>query len=135
MGLQAVTPDNLRRLRDDWHMSPGLVSNGLLFLTGMTGSRADGSCAADPAEQIRDAFAKVLAVLAEAGLDHSHIVELTSYHVGLQAHLELFRQIRDEYVAEPYPAWTAIEVVGFVVPDAIVELRVVADASSVEDQR
>jgi hypothetical protein len=29
----------------------------------------------------------------------------------------------------PHPAWTAIEVAGFVSPGAIVELRVVADAS------
>jgi len=130
MDSKAVTPDNLSRLRDDWRMSPGIASNGLLFLTGMTGSRADGSCAANPEEQIRDAFAKVLDVLVEAGLDHSHIVEMTSYHVGIHDHLEVFRQVRDEFVTEPYPAWTAIEVAGFIPRDAIVELRVVADASS-----
>ena len=130
MSSQSVTPDNLRRLRDDWHMSPGLATNGLLFLTGMTGSRSDGTCASEPAQQIREAFAKVADVLAEAGLDHSHVVEMTSYHVGIHDHLDLFRSIRDEFVTEPYPAWTAIEVVGFIPRDAIVELRVVADCSS-----
>lgn len=39
----------------------------------------------DPDEQIRDAFAKVTDVLAEAGLDDSHVVEMTSYHVGICA--------------------------------------------------
>lgn len=129
MTRKSITPDSLSRLRDDWRMSPGVSSNGLLFLTGMTGSRFDGTCAADPEQQIRDAFAKVAIVLAEAELDCSHIVEMTSYHVGLDDHLDLFRSIRDEHVAEPYPAWTAIEVAGFIPADAIVELRVVADSS------
>ena len=131
MGSRSVTPDSLSRLRDDWHMSPGIVSNGLVFLTGMTGSRSDGTCASEPAQQIRDAFAKVAAVLAEAGLDATNIIEMTSFHVGIHEHLDIFRSIRDEQVAEPYPAWTAIDVAGLIPRDAIVELRVVADASSI----
>jgi enamine deaminase RidA (YjgF/YER057c/UK114 family) len=110
-------------------MSPGVISNGLLFLTGMTGRRDDGTFADDPEQQIRDAFAKVGAVLSEAGLDWSHMVEMTSFHVGMAEHLDAFRAVRDELVRPPHPAWTAIEVAGFVSPGAIVELRVVADAS------
>jgi len=110
-------------------MSPGLVSNGLLFLTGMTGSRPDGSCAADPEEQMNDAFAKIDLVLAEAGLDCSALVEMTTYHVGLQEHIAMFRAVRDRYVVEPYPAWTAIEVTGFTTPRAIVEIRAIATTS------
>lgn len=110
-------------------MSPGLISNGLLFLTGMTGHRSDNTFAEDPEEQIRDAFAKVGTVLAEAGLGWESLVEMTSYHVGLQDHIDTFRVVRAEHVREPYPAWTAIEVTGLVTPGTIVELRVVADAS------
>ena len=51
---------------------------------------------------------------------------MTSYHVGLRDHLEIFKQIRARYVVEPYPAWTAIEVAGFVSEGAIVELRCIA---------
>jgi len=107
-------------------MSPGITCNGLLFMTGMTGHRPDGTFAHDPAEQISDAFAKIDSVLAAADLDRSALVEMTSYHVGLQDHIEVFKTLRDQYVLEPYPAWTAIEVSGFVTPGAIVEIRAVA---------
>jgi enamine deaminase RidA (YjgF/YER057c/UK114 family) len=125
---RSIIPSELISYYVDWRMSPGLVCNGLLFMTGMTGHRPDGTFADDPAEQIRAAFAKIDSVLAEAALDRSSIVEMTSFHVGLQAHIEIFRTLHDQYVVEPYPAWTAIEVSGLASPDAIVEIRVVASA-------
>ena len=64
--------------------------------------------------------------LQEAGTDFSHLVEMTTYHVGLREHVELFKSIRAEFVSEPYPAWTAIEVSGFITEGAIVEIRVIA---------
>ena len=77
-------------------------------------------------EQIRDAFKKIESILGEAGGNFSHVIEMTTYHVGLREHIDLFRSIRDEFVVEPYPAWTAIEVSGFITDGAIVEIRVVA---------
>ena len=130
IGRQGITPQQLTYYRDEWKMSPAILSNGLLFLTGMTGTQRDGAVATDAEEQIRDAFAKVHDVLTEAGLAPDDIVEMTSYHVGISDHLEVFRRIRAEQLAEPYPAWTATEVSGFITPKVIVELRVVADASS-----
>ena len=111
-------------------MSPGVLCNDLLFLTGMTGHRSDGTFADDPEEQIREVFGKIASVLTEAGLSMSDIVEMTSYHVGIARHIDAFRAIRAEFVDDPYPAWTAIEVAGFVTPGAVVEVRVVADAST-----
>jgi enamine deaminase RidA (YjgF/YER057c/UK114 family) len=107
-------------------LSPGIVSGGHVFLSGMTGSRADGSMPDDPAEQIRSAFGKIGAVLDEAGLTHAAIVEMTSFHVGLGDHFDLFRTILAEYLSEPFPAWTAVEVAGLRRKGAIVEIRVIA---------
>ncbi len=107
-------------------LSPGIAAGDFVFLTGMTGSRADGSIPADAAEQFRAAFDKIGAVLAEDGLGHEAIVEMTSYHVGLREHFDLFSAVRAEYVAEPWPAWTALEVAGLRREGALVEIRVVA---------
>jgi enamine deaminase RidA (YjgF/YER057c/UK114 family) len=128
MSRRGIVPTQLQSYRDDWHMSPGVSSNGLIFLTGMTGTRDDGSIARDVEQQIRDAFEKVRLVLNEAGYDLSAVVEMTSYHVGIRDHIDVFRAVRDEHLGEPYPAWTAIEVSGFISPEAVVELRVVAEA-------
>lgn len=121
-----IIPSELQSYVDDWRMSPGLEHNGFIFMTGFTGAGADGALSDDPEEQIRAAFEKVGLVLRHAGLGFEHIVEMTSYHVGLRAHLETFKRVRAEHVVEPYPAWTAIEVAGFVRESAIVELRVIA---------
>ena len=108
------------------HLSPGVVAGDFVFLTGMTGALPDGTMPTDPEAQIRSAFDKIGEVLALDELDHSAIVEMTSYHVGLRDHFDLFNSIRSAYVREPFPAWTAVEVAGLRREGAIVEIRVVA---------
>ncbi len=108
------------------YLSPGLVAGNFVFVTGMTGARADGSMPTDPAEQFRSAFDKIGDVLARDGLDHADIVEMTTYHVGLRAHFDTFNTVWSSYAREPYPAWTAVEVAGLRREGAIVEIRVVA---------
>ncbi len=126
MSAKAIVPSKLQEYYDDWRMSPGLEVDGFIFLTGFTGADPDGRMSQVPEEQMRFAFEKIGAVLKEAKLDFGAIVEMTTYHVGLRDHLEIFKQIRAEHVQEPYPAWTAIEVAGFVHEEAIIEIRVIA---------
>ncbi|MFQ6549609.1 Rid family hydrolase [Aestuariibius sp. 2305UL40-4] len=131
MTRRALLPPAMKDMARNWRMSPGLVSGDHVFLTGFNGCAADGTVSPDPATQIETAFASVAEVLAEAGLTLRDTVEMTSYHVGLQDHLALFREIRARHLgphdpAHPDPAWTAIEVAGFATPGVIVELRVIA---------
>ena len=126
---QAIVPPELDAYVTDWRMYPGLEHDGFVFMTGFTGAGADGAMPNDPEAQMRAAFAKVGQVLTEAGLGFEHIVEMMSYHVELRDHLDLFKRIRAEHVAEPFPAWTAIEVVGVVREGAIIELRIIARRS------
>lgn len=126
MDRTAIVPGEMQTYYDDWKMSPGLACGDFVFLTGFTGADPSGHMSADPEAQMRNAFGKVERVLAEAGLDFGAVVEMTTYHVGLREHLQLFKDIRSEFVRAPYPAWTAIEVAGFVHEDAIVEIRVIA---------
>ncbi|WP_254684867.1 RidA family protein [Tateyamaria omphalii] len=123
---RAIVPDDMRDLVRDWRMSPALVSGDHVFLTGFNGCPVDGPPPADPVAQMRVAFDTVTDVLAADGLDWSSVVDMTSFHVGLRDHLEDFKAIRAEYVRQPYPAWTAIEVAGFAADGVIVELKIVA---------
>ncbi|MEM9630080.1 MAG: RidA family protein [Pseudomonadota bacterium] len=126
MKKRAIVPEELQSQHSDWRMSPGLACGDFLFLTGMTGIDSDGNLSSDPETQIRTAFRKVGLVLAKDGLSYSAIVDMTTYHVGLRDHLELFKSIRSEYVEEPFPSWTAIEVNGFVREGAIIEIKAIA---------
>ncbi len=129
MTQKAIIPDELQAYYDDWKMSPGHLSGEHVFLTGFTGANADGTLSEDPETQMRNAFEKIGYVLREAGLDYGALVEMTTYHIGLNDHLNLFKTVRAEYVAEPYPAWTAIEVAGFVRDGAVIEIRAIARAT------
>ena len=126
MTTTAITPPDFEGYYHDWHMSPGLAANGFVFLTGFTGGHPDGSISTDPKTQIREAFRNVEKVLVHGGMNFGNVVEITTYHVNLHEHLTLFRDIHKEFVVEPYPAWTAIEVVGLVEEGALVEIRVIA---------
>lgn len=126
MTKTAIIPAEMRSLHDAWRMSPGVEVDELVFLTGVNGMPLDGDLSADAAAQIETAFAQANLVLREGGMTFADVVEVTSYHVGLRDHLEVFKAIWRRHVREPYPAWTAIEVAGFASEGVIVELRVIA---------
>lgn len=129
MTIRALFPAGSVDSASQIKVSPGVVSGNHVFLTGVTGSRADGSMSEDLEEQFRQAFEKIGSVLQEAGLSYGSIVEMTSYHVGLRGHFDVFNAVRSEYVREPFPAWTAVEVAGLRREGAAVEIRVVAAIS------
>ena len=53
-------------------------------------------------------------------------MELTSYHVDLPAHMRAFMAVKDEFLAAPWPAWTAIGITSLAVRGARAEIRVIA---------
>jgi len=124
--MRAIFPQGSEASATALKLSPGVLSNGHIFVTGMTGSLADGTMPDDPATQFRSAFDKIRAVLQAADTDTHAIVEMTSYHVGLQDHFDLFNEVRCVYVSDPFPAWTAVEVAALRRPGALAEVRVVA---------
>lgn len=130
MARRALFPAGARTIADQIKLSPGIVSGNHVFLTGMTGSGPDGAMPHNLEDQFRQAFEKIGAVLREAGLGFDSIVEMTSYHVGLREHFDRFCAVRSEYVSDPYPAWTAVEVAGLRREGAVVEIKVVAALQS-----
>jgi enamine deaminase RidA (YjgF/YER057c/UK114 family) len=126
MAKRAIIPPEFQAAADQLKMSPAIVSGEHVFLTGVTGSDAQGQISDDADTQIRNAFEKIGSVLSAGGLTFQSIVEMTTYHVNLRDHFDLFDAIRLEYLGEPYPAWTAVEVAGLRREGAIVEIRVIA---------
>lgn len=126
MGGTPIIPKALQGSGAQLDVSPGIISGDHVFLTGMTGSLSDGTMPDDPATQFRHAFVKIGAVLDEAGLDLGAVVEMTSYHVDLHEHFDVFDAVRLEVLNHPYPAWTAVEVAGLRRAGALVEIRAIA---------
>ena len=125
--MKPVIPSSQQSYYDEWHYAPAFDANGFLFLSGATGydPETDGY-PEDIAEQIRLAFESLAEVLTEAGLGFEHVVDMTTYHVGLQSQLETFARIKDQFIKEPYPAWTAIGVSELASAGAKIEIKLIA---------
>jgi len=108
-----------------WHDDGDYV-----FFSGVTGTRPDLSISDDPETQFREAFEFLQKNLFQAGLDFKNVVEMTTYHVGLRKHLETFIKVKDEFISEPYPAWTAIGVAELITKGTLIEIRVIAKKTS-----
>lgn len=121
-----VIPASMRAMYENSHFAPAARSGDLLICSGQLGVGADGRAIADPAAQFAAAFASVKAVLAEAGLDFSDVIEITTFHVGLTQHLGTFMRAKDAVMPEPYPAWTAIGITELAFPGCLVEIRATA---------
>jgi len=129
MAIKSIVRDSGKFLYDNFHFSEAVESDGLLLCSGIIGTGQDGKVPEYIREEFDNAWSGVISLLKEAGADASHIVEYTSYHVGLQANMAAFMEVRDKYLGEPWPAWTAIGITELAVPGAHVEIRVTAKLS------
>jgi enamine deaminase RidA (YjgF/YER057c/UK114 family) len=120
-----ITP-GLEAFEDRWHFSHVVAARGLLLLSGVTGTSADGVIDDDPATQFDHAFVHLRQYLEAAGASLKDVVEMTSYHVDLRRHLDAFIAVKDRYITAPYPAWSAIGVSQLVTEGALVEIRAIA---------
>ena len=126
MPIKTIVSESGKFSYDRFHFAEATESHGFLFCSGIIGSGPKGKMPEDIVEEFRNAWNKVAGLLEEAGTDISHIMEYTSYHVGLQEHMAEFMSVRDEFVHEPWPAWTAIGITELAMPGAHVEIRVTA---------
>lgn len=110
---------------EDWHLSRAFAAGGFVFLSGVTGCRADYTVSSEPRTQFRDAFKFLGAALGASGLEFRHIVEMTTYHVDLRKHMAVFTSVKDEFVKPPYPAWSAIGTTELITEGTLVEIRVI----------
>lgn len=122
-----IVPPSMQAFYDDYHFAPAVVDGEHLRCSGVIGvEMSSGKVPDDPAAQFRQAFDNLAEVLSAGGAAFADITEMTTFHVGLQEHLGTFMKIKDDYIAEPYPAWTAIGTTELALPGGLVEIRVTA---------
>lgn len=126
MNIDTVVTDSGQFMYDNFHFSEATRSNGFLLCSGVIGAGAKGQLPADIKEEFRNAWAGIGKLLQACDLGYEDIVEYTSYHVGLHANMADFMSVRDEFLSQPWPAWTAIGITELAIPGAHVEIRVIA---------
>ncbi|MBB3284567.1 MULTISPECIES: RidA family protein [unclassified Roseateles] len=106
-----VSPPDRHALYELHRYSPAIRANGLLFVSGQVGSRADGSPEPDRDEQVRLAFKNLNAILAAAGCSFRDVIDVTVFMVDPHTHFERAWAVAAEFWGEaPYPTATAVGV-------------------------
>ncbi len=123
---QVIIPAGLEAQYNRFHFAPAINVGGTIHVSGVIGVGPDGTCSDDPATQFDQAFANLAHVLAAGGATLADVVELTTFHVGLNANMRAFMAAKDRAINEPYPAWTAIGCTELAMPGGIVEIRATA---------
>jgi enamine deaminase RidA (YjgF/YER057c/UK114 family) len=124
-----VTKPQVTRFAFPWqgelHFSQSVRTDDLVFASGQAGFRAEGGLAGEDFEtQCRQAFDNLDRVFRAQGASLDSMVRLNAF-LSDASQYAAFKSIRAEYLAEPYPASTAV-VVGFVFPGMLVELEGIA---------
>jgi enamine deaminase RidA (YjgF/YER057c/UK114 family) len=125
-----VIPKGMEPYYDRFHFAPAVKDGDRLYCSGVIGVGADGKPPADAETQFTQAFEMLKSVLTTAGVSFGDVLEMTTFHVGLQANLPTFMKVKDRYLQEPYPSWTAIGITELALPGGLVEIKVIARLGS-----
>jgi enamine deaminase RidA (YjgF/YER057c/UK114 family) len=100
-------------------------AGNLLFVSGQAGWDANMGVPSDYEEECRVVFENLKLVLASAGCSLADVIEAVSLHTP-GTDIGTFWRVRNEYLKEPWPAWTMIGDIGLALPTMHVEVKVTA---------
>jgi enamine deaminase RidA (YjgF/YER057c/UK114 family) len=124
--MSLVIPKGQEGFYEQFHFAPAVKDGDRLFCSGVIGVGADGKASPDPETQFTQAFETLSAVLNAAGASFADVVEMTTFHVDLRKNIGKFMKVKDKYLREPYPAWTAIGITELAFAGGLVEIKLIA---------
>jgi 2-iminobutanoate/2-iminopropanoate deaminase len=125
---QQVTSDRLRQPSGHFSQATTIEARGkLVFVSGMTARRADGSIAGigDISEQTRQVCENVKAAMEAAGGSLDDVVRVDVYVRNMED-FDKIHAVRREYFKPPLPASTMVEVAKMTSPDYLIEISAIA---------
>ena len=129
--------------RDGWyggpyHFAPAHRAGDYLFFSGVVaGARDDAPLDEEGYKAaVRQQFETLGQTLAAAGASFDDVVKLRSFHVFDSPYVALtkrqqfdaFAAVKDEFIGEPYPAWTGVGTTALFPDRGLVELEIIAYA-------
>ena len=125
MTIEIVIPEGSQKTYEAMHFAPAVKHNGLIMCSGVIGM-IDGKVPEKAEDEFRAAWQGIQHTLKAAGAELTDILDFTSYHIGMKDHIRAFVSVKDEFLSDPYPAWSAIGTTELAMPNARVEIRVTA---------
>ncbi|NNL88976.1 MAG: RidA family protein [Marinicaulis sp.] len=133
--IVAIVPEGFESVVSQFHYSPAVRAGDFIYLAGVVaGLPQDEQGNLVPASDenlersFDNAFQAIAYVLAAAGASWNDVVDMTSYHTDLPGQIGVMARVKDRYVTEPFPAWTAIDIDRLFPDNGIAEIKVVVYA-------
>lgn len=123
---QIIVPDTMKLLAERAGYAPAVKVGTTLYCAGQVGRTADLQVIEDPEQQFLAAWENLRQVLAAGGCGFEDVVEMTTYHINMNQHMPLFRQVKDSLFPRNTCAWTCIGVSELAKPGLLVEIKCVA---------
>jgi reactive intermediate/imine deaminase len=128
MPKQQIRSDRLRQPSGVFSHATAIEAMGrLVFISGMTARRPDGSIAGvgDIEAQTRQVCENLKAAVEAAGGSMDDICRVDVYIRNMEQ-FDTIHKVRREYFREPLPASTMVEVVKMTHPDYLIEISAIA---------
>jgi reactive intermediate/imine deaminase len=128
MTKRQIRTDNVREPMGHFSQAIEIDAKGkLVFISGMTARRADGTIAAigDIEGQTRQVCENIKAAVEAAGGTLDDVCRVDVYVRNIE-HFEKIHKVRREYFKSPAPASTMVEVTKMVSPDYLIEINAIA---------
>ena len=123
-----ITSDKIRQPTGHFSQATMIEARGkLVFISGMTARRADGSIAGigDIEVQTKQVCENIKAAVEAAGGKMDDIVRVDVYVRNME-HFEQIHKVRREYFKAPAPASTMVEICKMTSPDYLIEINAIA---------
>jgi 2-iminobutanoate/2-iminopropanoate deaminase len=123
-----ITSDKIRQPSGHFSQATMIEARGkLVFISGMTSRRADGSIAGigDIEAQTKQVCENLKAAVEAAGGKMDDIVRVDVYVRNME-HFDQIHKVRREYFKAPAPASTMVEICKMTSPDYLIEINAIA---------
>jgi 2-iminobutanoate/2-iminopropanoate deaminase len=125
---QQITSDKIRQPSGHFSQATVIEARGkLVFISGMTARRADGSIAGvgDIEVQTRQVCENLKSAVEAAGGSMDDIVRVDVYVRNME-HFDAIHKVRRQYFKAPAPASTMVEICKMTSPDYLIEINAIA---------
>lgn len=123
---EIIVPESMLLIPERIGYVPAVKVGDTLFCAGQIGRTADLVVIEDPEQQFIAAWENQRTVLEAGGCSFDDVVDMTTYHVDLATHMEVFRRVKDRYFPNSRCAWTCIGVQALAHPALLLEIKCVA---------
>jgi reactive intermediate/imine deaminase len=127
---ERIVPQNVAAPTGPWSPAVKAQPGEMLFIAGCIAVDEEGRVvgAGDIAAQTHQVMKNFQAVVEAAGMTMSDVVKITNFLIDVRDY-PVMAEVRQQYLRDPYPASTMVQVSGFLYPGLLVEIEGIAVAS------